>query len=136
MAETTNKLSEDTNPLVTNVIYRGSVAVNVNSVIAMGFSGTASVDLREVIDVPIMNPVVFMYEYELFAAASHTLTPVPYSLFDTSGTLTRSASFNLYNLADGTMNLNVGVKSTTEIYVTMYYVIYSTRVVDGYIFNP
>lgn len=134
--ESTNRLSVDTNPLTSNVVYRGSVAVNVNTVITMGYSGSASVDLRDLIDTPIMNPVVFVYEYQLLAAASHTLTPVPYSLYSNAGALTRSASFNLYNLADGTMNLNFSVKSATEIYLTMYYVIYSTRVADGYIFNP
>lgn len=132
----TDRTSEDTNPLTQNVVYRGNVDIEVNTSIAMGYSGSASVDLRSILDVPIMNPVVFMYEYELFAAASHTLTPVPYTQVSSSGSILRTAFFQLYNLADGTMNLNIAVRSTTQISVTMYYVIYSTRVHDQFVFNP
>lgn len=139
MAELYNsseKKADTTNPSSQNVILRDDIAIDVTTPIAMGYGGGATVDLRDKIEAQVTNPVIFMYEYELFAAASHTLTPVPYARFDNSGVLARRATFNLYNLADGTMSLQIAVQSTAAIYVKMYYVVYSTRVADGFIFNP
>lgn len=134
--ESTDKLSVDTNPLTGNVIYRGVIDVSITTATAHGYKGSASVLLNDIIETKIINPVIFMYEYELFSAAYHFLTPVPYANFSDAGAMTRKASFNLSNAADGTVSLNVSCQSTTSIFVTMYYVIYSTRVYDGFIFNP
>lgn len=134
--ESTDRLSVDTNPLTGNVIYRGVIDVNVTTATVHGYKGSASVLLNDIIETKVINPVIFMYEYELFAAAYHYLKPVPYATFSDAGAMTRRASFNLSNAADGTVSLNVGCQSTTLIYVSMYYVIYSTRVYDGFIFNP
>jgi len=134
--ESTDRLSIDTNPLTGNVIYRGIIDVSITTATAHGYKGSASVLLNDIIETKVINPVIFMYKYQLFAAAYHYLTPVPYAVFDDAGAMVSSASFNLSNAADGTVSLNVAAQSTTLIYVKMYYVIYSTRVYDGFIFNP
>lgn len=136
MSESTNKVNFNQNPLQQNVLYRGSVDIAVNSAIAFGFTGSATVSLSDLFDVVVLNPVIFAYEFQNLGGGNYQLVPLPYTRISDAGAVTIYSNFNIFQQVDGSVDLNFIVRSSSSINVSIYYLIYSTSVSDTFIFNP
>lgn len=120
--QTTDRTIVDTNPNTPRVVHRGTVTINLSASGSI-YAGATAVNI-EFLQGTILNPAVFAYRYET-GVGFKLLKALPYTDFNTDGTLNRSLGYDIsiVGTTDESLDVNFYAQADNNTSITIYFAI-------------
>lgn len=138
--QSTDRTKEDTSTETPRIIRRGTFVIDTNEQIDTdSFIGSAEVDISDVFEAGVTNPMIDVYQFTDLGAPSYarSLIKCPwtnYSAFDNA--VIYNVTMSLDWEQGGVYILDVNTWCRSEVSSRFFYVIYSSSIVKEDVLNP